>query len=183
MRSRRQRGTVLFVALIAIIMMTVAGIALMRSVDGGNQMAGNLGFRQSAVHSGDAGVERARRWLINNAGATLNADDTANGYYAQRADPADWETFFATLAPPTTFVDGVGNTVTYVVHRLCANAGDPNAPATGCVTNASFANAPGNSRATGRRSIAGDVQFYYRVTTQVVAPRRTVVYVQSVLGV
>jgi len=58
---RGQRGIVIFIALIALVVMMIAGLALMRSVDTGNLIAGNLAFRQRAVHSADGGVEVARQ--------------------------------------------------------------------------------------------------------------------------
>ena len=46
MRLRRtQSGVVLFIALIVLVAMTLAGIAIMRSVDTGNQIAGNVGVQ------------------------------------------------------------------------------------------------------------------------------------------
>ena len=179
-----ERGVVLYVALIALVVMTLTGLALVRTIDGGGKITGNLGIRQGAVNSGDAGVERARRWLLDNsAGAVLNANDSANGYYALRVDPTNWDAYFTATAVPTTFVDGVGNSITYVIHRLCTNAGDPSDLANGCVSNATYANPAGNSRAASRRSVRGGAQFYYRVTTRVVAPRRTVSFVQSIVAI
>jgi Tfp pilus assembly protein PilX len=56
----RQRGAILFIALIVLVAMTLAGIALMRSVDTNVLIAGNLAFRQGATAAGDYGVEDAR---------------------------------------------------------------------------------------------------------------------------
>ena len=57
MSMRREQGVVLFIALIVLVAMSLAGIALMRSVDTGILIAGNLGFRQNATHVGDLGIE------------------------------------------------------------------------------------------------------------------------------
>jgi type IV pilus assembly protein PilX len=181
---RRERGIIVFVALIALVVMMVAGIALMRSVDTGNLIAGNLAFRQRAVHSADAGVELARQWLVNNnTGTMLYADLAANGYYAEREDPTTWAAFFQGATPPTTFTDPAGNAVTYVIHRLCSIAGDPSNPANACATTVATGSfAAGNSKAAGRLSVNGTVQMFYRVTVQVVAPRKTVSYIQTVVA-
>lgn len=77
-----QRGVVLIVALIALVAMTMAGLALMRSVDTGLVIAGNLAFKQATTQGGDAGTETAIGWLQANAGAGLDADIAASGYYA-----------------------------------------------------------------------------------------------------
>jgi len=116
-------------------------------------------------------------------GTTLYADLPGNGYYAEREDPTSWSTFFQTAAPPTTYTDPAGNSVTYVVHRLCSIAGDPGNPANVCATTlASGSFAPGNSKSAGRVSVSGNVQMFYRVTVQVLAPRNTAAYIQAVIA-
>ena len=64
---RRQQGVVLLIALIVLVAMTLAGIGMMRSIDTGTMVAGNIGFRQSAVATGDGGIEQAITWLVANA--------------------------------------------------------------------------------------------------------------------
>ena len=62
-RPARQDGAVLVVAIIVMVVMMLASIALVRSVDTGNLIAGNLAFQRSATHSADAAVEAAIAWL------------------------------------------------------------------------------------------------------------------------
>src|SRR3979409_247376 len=85
---RRQQGVVLLIALIVLVAMTLAGIGMMRSIDTGTMVAGNIGFRQAAVATGDGGIETAITWLQVNAGS-LTADNTAMGYYSTRQDSLD----------------------------------------------------------------------------------------------
>ncbi|MDD2928599.1 MAG: hypothetical protein PHY50_02110 [Sideroxydans sp.] len=59
----RQRGVVLFFALVALVAMSLAAVALIRSVDTSTIIAGNLAFKQSATNSGDGGLEAAFTWL------------------------------------------------------------------------------------------------------------------------
>ena len=54
-----QAGITLIIALIALVALTMAGIALVRSVDTGNVIAGNFAFRQSSMQATDTGVEAA----------------------------------------------------------------------------------------------------------------------------
>ena len=63
----RQKGAVLFIALIVLVAMSLAGIALIRSVDTTNLIAGNLAFKQGATLGGDWGAEQARTWLQGQA--------------------------------------------------------------------------------------------------------------------
>jgi len=85
---RRQGGVVLLIALIVLVAMTLAGIGMMRSIDTGTIVAGNIGFRESAVASADGGVEAARTWLMANLNA-LDSDNPAMGYYSTRQDSLD----------------------------------------------------------------------------------------------
>jgi hypothetical protein len=53
---RSQRGVVLLIALIILVAMTMAGIGMMRSIDTGSVIAGNLAFKQATTNAGDAGT-------------------------------------------------------------------------------------------------------------------------------
>ena len=55
--SRLQQGVVSFIALVALVVMSLAAVALIRSVDTATLIAGNLAFKQAATASADAGVE------------------------------------------------------------------------------------------------------------------------------
>lgn len=82
--ARHQTGVVLLITLIVLVAMTLAAIALMRSVDTGIVVAGNMAFKQGATLAGDAGTEAAINWLstqiVNNEAALYDEDQTA-GYY------------------------------------------------------------------------------------------------------
>ena len=81
----RQRGAVLFIALIVLVAMSLTGIALMRSVDTNLLVAGNLAFRQGATAAGDWGVESARSYLKTTLIASqsaLDVDNPAAAYYS-----------------------------------------------------------------------------------------------------
>ena len=87
LKTNTQQGVVLFFALIALVVMSLAAVALIRSVDTNSLIAGNLSFKQSSMLSADTGVETAITWVTNNAGL-LEANSEANGYYATSDVPA-----------------------------------------------------------------------------------------------
>jgi type IV pilus assembly protein PilX len=58
-----ERGVVLLVALIILVALTLAGVALIRSVDTANIIAGNLSFRESAVHAGERSTQNRHHQL------------------------------------------------------------------------------------------------------------------------
>ena len=77
-RSRRQRGVVLFIALIVMVAMSLAAIALIRSVDTTNLVIGNLAFRQASILPANFAVEQAA--------AALFADVNPTGVPTIRSD-------------------------------------------------------------------------------------------------
>jgi len=199
---RRQRGVVLFISLIILVAMTLAGIALMRSVDTGTIIAGNLAFRQNTTYVGDIGVEAARAWLTLPAttAALLQNDATGNGYYAtwgvttdllgndtdSLTTPFDWTasgpSINVTAAP---FTPPAGYAVRYVIHRLCATVGDPSLGSATCVkaaaTAASGTSGTQGAATYGSYALGSPVAAVYRVTVQVTGPRNSRSYIQSVV--
>lgn len=178
-----QRGVVLLIALIVLVALTLAGVALIRSVDTTNLIAGNMSLHQSAIHSGERSTEQAIDWLQANNSATLYG--AAAGYRAARQDPAtgdSWDTFWnVTLQGQAVSVtkDDADNTVAYVIHRLCEKEGAP-----------STANCsqpppdPEKARYQGgeQNPLATSKQVYYRITTRVTGPRHTVAYLQTIVA-
>ena len=65
MSSRRahaaptQRGVVLFIALLVMVALSLAGIALIRSTDTATIVTGNLAFKQAAASAVDRSIEQA----------------------------------------------------------------------------------------------------------------------------
>lgn len=189
----RQQGIVLLVALVVLIGMTLAGLSLLRSVFTSNRVAGNLAFQQAATQSADVGIETAIAWLENNnTGTTLHQSrDAAGGelgYFARREDPGpgqSWEDFWQQVLAGSNRVnvlppDAAGNTVAFVIHRLCNSVGDPLAGAR-CETSPLTKN-EGNSQTALSPSFSAPQQQYYRITARVSGPRNTLSYVQVVVA-
>jgi len=192
--ARRERGTILFVALIVLVAMSLAGIALMRSVDTNVLIAGNLAFRQGATAAGDWGVESARSWLAANT-AKLNIDQPGATFYWANwqqnldliaNDPAKPDYDWTSNASPANDLgfDSAGNRVQYVIHRLCDVAGAPNVVQ--CVKSSISVSTAGTGGSNQVQPVGGGnvniaTVVLYRVTVRVTGPRNTVSYVQAVL--
>lgn len=195
---RRQQGVVLMIALIVLVAMTLAALGIIRATDTGSMVAGNIGFRQATLASGDSGIEAARTWLIANR-LTLESDQPTRGYYATRqdnldltgnqtatgADGVDWagsDPSRPAKAISVGNVDSSGNDVLYIIHRLCSIVGSPNAPSQSCAT-ASQSGIGSSQDAPDYSTYALKVknQIYYRVTSRVNGPKNTVSYVQAVI--
>lgn len=199
MNQEKQNGVALFVAMIVLVVMSIAGLALIRSVDTGVLIAGNLAFRQSATHGGDAGIEAARTWLLANT-TSLASDSAANGYYANSqvsldltgnktptttSDNVAWEGTGAS-SPRCLTANSVGNKVCYIIHRMCDASGTALDAAT-CTTKTGTKG--GSSLGAARQMLTYQqgaweemTMFgYYRVTVRIAGPRNNVAFVQSFL--
>lgn len=179
-RPNRHRGVVLFIALIALVALSLAGIALLRSVNTSNVIAGNFAFKQTTVNAADVGIQSAYSALPNIIATSLDTD-ISNQYFAtmQPVDASGIPTTINWSAVPGNAVAG-GNTVKYVIERLCRpNAAAPLLPVanveTNCVVNInrSQSNDPSDPVFTTVTAV------YYRVTVQVTGPRGTVSVSQS----
>jgi Tfp pilus assembly protein PilX len=190
----RARGAVLFIALIVLVAMTLAGIAIMRSVDTATLIAGNLAFKQGTVASSDNGIEQAYQWLIANR-AALSLDNLPQGYNSGYATPV-WTTAGAWADSVTVGTDAAGNTISYVIHRMC-NCADTlyNGTSATCpqgnqcaLDNPTGTGTPpppaqGESFSVGSPGYLQDPRVYYRITVRSQGPRNTVSYIQSMVAV
>ncbi|HOY70459.1 MAG TPA: hypothetical protein PL131_07420 [Methylotenera sp.] len=176
MIKNRQKGVVLFFSLIALVAMSLAAVALIRSVDTNSMISGNLGFKQSTMYSSDAGINTAMTWL--NANPTLlNNNSAANGYFASSAIPSTAQAFVDANGVGDT-TDSQGNTIRYVVNRMCNAAGAPNPPVVTCLRGPVSTMQNDNGLAT---QTLGSPQptIIYRITARVTGPKNTVSYVQT----
>lgn len=194
-----QQGVVMMVALVVLVVMTLAGIALMRSMDTTNLIAGNMAFKQSATLSGDSGVEAAIAWLeANNAGNFLDNNNPIVGYSASSPNNAGLnlgEAFWTGLAAsgvcnlpmvggacsPAPVANESGNQISFMIQRLCANAGNRNSAS--CATVAGSVVSTGNNEGAGEEQLTGTgTAVFYRITVRVVGPRNAISYVQAIIS-
>jgi len=88
-RQASQRGVSLLFALLALAAMLLAAVALVRSVDSGALVLGNLGFKQDATSAADSAAELARTALPGLPSGDRNIDQPSIGYYATSQDNLD----------------------------------------------------------------------------------------------
>lgn len=181
---RRQQGVVLFIALIVLVAMALAGIAMRRSVDTTLGIAGNLAFKQATIQASDQGVSTAYAWIsANAAGAGIQSDNIANSYFASLAADPDWfnmANWGSSVVLNAGTPDAAGNVVRYMMHRMCASTGPYNAPGQQCAlyTPTSTA-ASGSTMTVGSYQFQGNPQVFIRITTRVDGPRNTVSITQT----
>jgi type IV pilus assembly protein PilX len=152
--SLAQRGVSLIFALLALAAISLAAVALVRSVDGGLLVIGNLGFKQETTRAADRAAETARAWIAANT-AELEKDAKAMGYYAtasanldptgkltsaaRKMDVIDWgdadsclctaasSCNACTITPRKVALANSTVTASYVITRLCPAIGTPSA--------------------------------------------------------
>lgn len=207
-RRVKQRGVVLFLTLIALLAMSLAAVALVRSVDTSTLIAGNMAFKQSATTSADAGIESSIAWITSTQSAnasksvfsdithTFNVTDATRGYYSNADSNLDlfsnatWNAI--TNVPEVT--DSSGNKVRYIIQRMCRSANAvpsslelPSAtpPKTTCLFSSAVADNNGNNVplpseiCDGPGCPSGGQSSQYRITARATGPRSAVSYVQA----
>ena len=195
---KKQRGVVLFLALLAIVIMSLAAVALIRSVDTSTIIAGNLAFKRAATSSGDAGGEVAITWLtakqvantaknvLTDTTHSFNVTDAVNGYYSN-VDPAldlyaDATWAVATGLPSVTDVSG--NTVRYIIQRMCRNANvavqNADCLFSGAIVDTNGQNIPlPQDICDGPGCPAAGQTPQIRITTRTIGPKNTISYLQA----
>lgn len=186
-QKQDQKGIVLVIALVVLVAMTLAAIALSRSVDIATQIAGNLAYRQSGVQASDGAVEIARDWLRGRDLTSLNSDmapsyySSANGGVTSTPAVFDPLTFDWSGKSPVP-MDAAGNTAVYVIHRMCDVAGgDPSVVSTNCFTVPLTTCTSGGAIGPVPKPCSPSVNPYYRITVRISGPKNTVTYTQAVI--
>jgi type IV pilus assembly protein PilX len=186
----RERGVVLFVALIVLVAMSLAGIAIFRSVDLANVISGNLAFKTSLTSAADLGIERARTWLVTAPG-NLQTDNPGGGYFANWGsatgdfDPTGVTntTAFDWNNNAVSSTDSAGNTIRYVIHRMCSVSNIPPNSSQCVMTTGggSTVSSTFGSIDYSRTKFGEGTTVYYRITARVEGPRKTYSYVQALV--
>ncbi len=204
---KKQRGVVLFVALIVMVAMAMAAIALVRSVGTANLVAGNQAFKQSALNATDLGIAAAMaRFDTSVVGAALNtesathSDSAASCYLSSTFRPNQLDTrgIPKLLLAPTTvqtpftaafdttytianncqFTNANGEIVRYIIDRQCDATTAGSAP-TNATCNVVSTSTP--ARTDDDLHTGSETVPLYRVTVRVDGPRNTISYAQVVL--
>lgn len=182
----RQRGAVLFIALIVLVAMSLAGIAMMRSVGTGALIADNLAFEESSTAAADLGIQAAESVLPAIVSTSRDADMTSPYYYYATLTPQDggvaWNANGLPEVDWTSVPDvanSLGYTIKYVIERLCTGALPVTDVQGSCVAGTA---AGSGSMKAGSIKFTGAAQVYYRVTVYVLGPRDTTSYVQAIIA-
>lgn len=189
-----QQGVVLFVALIVLVVMALAGVAMMRQSGAGLSIAGNVGMKQNATSAGDFGTEAAIAWwlpLKRLGSPVLNNDVPAEGYFSNwgvagdsrlLGDPTRYPWDTGTFKTATTN-DGTNNEVRYIVERMCLVANQTGEAAGQMCVNSKLTE--GTDHGGGCGNYPQDtlcqgtaVAIHYRISSRIQGPKNTFSYIQ-----
>lgn len=185
--SKRQQGMIaMIVAVIVLVATLLASMALMRSVDTANLVAGAMTFRQGLVQEAERAYEDAKLNMPFD-GLSSQADNAASGYYAE-IQTSNIQGIPNQLAsnPVSTNVATVAslastkNTIHYVVERLCPAAG-PADPKTCINPGASVLGGTTANQASDTAIGLTGGNAAFRLTVRVDGPKNTASFVQTIL--
>lgn len=190
-RRPAERGVVLLLCLIVLVVLLAGGVAVMRSMNTSLSSAGNLAFKRDLVNQGEQAADTALKLFgtgaLSAAGADI-ASAKAQNYSAEKLPSNDRgiplallsDTAFDAVATATNDIKDASRKdqvkVRYIIDRLC------NAPGAPSKNNCVYA--PGSTDVRG-----GSVQesqrppppkaLVYRLSIRVDGPRDTQVFLQS----
>jgi len=180
----QQRGVVsTLIAVVVLLVTLLAAVALLRSVDTSNTLAGNIAFKQAATQE----AELAYKDMLNNqasfSGSTGVGQADSGGWYYASLQPVD------SRGVPTVLANGSagkkvtvpsGDVVSYVVERLCPIAGPPLTVAPNqCLVPG--ATVTGGSTTGNQGGFAAGALAGYRMTIRIVGPKGATTFVQTML--
>ncbi|MBA4108306.1 MAG: pilus assembly protein PilX [Leptothrix sp. (in: Bacteria)] len=209
--SFKNRGVSLLFALLSLAALSLATVALVRSVDTTSVVMGNLSFKQDATAVADRAAKVAITVLNGAPAGSLNAHGIGNGYYATAYENLDvtgqqmtgarklidWDGDGCQYAPGTAEADCTvmpatadpinQNKVRYVIFRLCDAVGDPNAATTSCARPLTSSSSQAAKR--GKLDYSDYERFtnvsgvYYRIVVRVIGPRNTTSFVETIVHI
>ncbi len=208
-KSFSSRGVSLIFALLTLMALSLAALALVRSVDTGALVLGNLGFKQETTANGDLATRQAITYLNSLGDLTNNIGN--KGYFASSNDAVDvtgqqqpknltralinWDQDGCAYAPAGSFgtcdlvpSDEIqindATKARYVIFRLCPLAG-PSGAGNVCVTpptRNSGMSGGFDSQNYGRLQLPGlGAGAYFRIVVRVVGARNTTSFVETVV--
>jgi type IV pilus assembly protein PilX len=187
----------LFLTLLALLAMSLAAVALIRSVDTSAMIAGNLAFKQLATNAASNEIETAINWLattqITNNGKQVGKDpshtfNTDVAGYLSFIDTRDLtiQSVWTPIASPE-IPDAGGNRSSYVIQRMCRDDATPiEYQSTKCLYGADAQEGGKSQGITGSEDscdpgTCGDPTSFplYRITVRTIGLKNSISYVQA----
>ena len=182
---QRERGVALILTLIILLIMTIGAVALVRSMNSSQVIAGNLAFRHDLVNQGEQGISSVLK-TFQTGGLLVSATtaDNAAANYSSTALPTNAQGVPTILLDDTNFPtswtapDLTGATgdvqIRYIIDRLCNVTGT--ASSTNCVQTVAV---PNSGTALPTPAVPPPTATVYRLSVRVTGPRKTQIFLQT----
>ncbi len=210
MALSKQRGVSLLYAMLALVALSFAAAGLIRSASSGALVIGNLGFKTDTAAVTTIATEQAIAWLAARDDGLLRNDEPGSGYYAARRasldatsqnvavanrQVIDWNAddctnvggTFTDCAKTSVSTAAANNTkFSYVIMRLCANAGSSDV-GNSCVTGLESFNLGDKSRDgldyqnSKKPPVAPNTQPSYMILVRAVGGRNAVTFTETIV--
>ena len=184
--SLRQQGMIsTLMAVIVLVVSLLAAMALMRSVDTSTTIATTLTFRQSALQEAERAYVDAQQHITFTP-PDSDIDHDKLGYYAApqpataRTDGDIPDMLLSKSAGYATVASDNGNTISYVVERLCPSPGAATA-AICIVPGATTRGGNVSNQSSDNNVFNTSPNVAFRLTVRVDGPKGTTAYVQTIL--
>ena len=187
---RAQRGVIMIITLIALVILMIGGVTLVRSFDTSMVMSGNLAFKRDLVNQGERGIAQAIALLKTGALSTeaTRQNNLGSSNYSATALNSDAhgvplalfnsDSTFASTYTAADTVDATANvTIRYIIDRQCSAAGAVSTD--NCMTIATDADASGSNFL---KKAGGGVRPVYRISVRVTGPRNAQAFLQSTVA-
>jgi Tfp pilus assembly protein PilX len=199
----KEAGLSLIIVMMALIVMAIGAIGLIRMVDTGSLIAGNLAFKQSTTSAADGSVERAIQWL--QGASDLTIDNTTQGYYATSLPTLDvtgkstvatrviidWNgdgcayaasgSYSTCKVPFSDVVNGDYKT-SYLITRMCKITGSISATGNSCAKPVAMSQGTTSKGSVDYNNSGESPQSslpYYRIVVRSVGPRNTTSFTET----
>lgn len=198
----RQRGVVLLLSLIILVVLLGASAALVRSFDTSLFVAGNLAFKRDLVNQGERavpGIMTALNTGVLSTPVSRGANNVVGVNYSATVLPTNVQGIPLALLQTTPVFDGLGYansandipvpaqgvTVRYVMDRMCTAPGEESTILDSCVTSTPEPPQAGDNADRQRAEEGGGgsspvtQQVVYRLSLRVDGPRDTQAFLQT----
>ncbi|MGB7195060.1 MAG: hypothetical protein WBD81_16525 [Collimonas pratensis] len=179
-RSAGQRGSVLIMALISLLILMLASVALISSSDTSLLTAGNLAFKRDLANQSERAVAQVRTQFVSGALVSetlLYSDQTAQNYWAHVLPSKKLPGIPDELIAPAKKDDitdaATGIRLRYVIDRMCISGTVPDKST--CTMGSFVDDKKGTAGITRVSAGLGPV---YRLTVMALGPRNTQTFTQ-----
>lgn len=182
---RRNSGAIMLITLIAMVLIMLSAMALIRSFETSQSMAGNLAFKRDLLNRAEQGMTQAIA-MFDGGGALFDPDARLNNspdhnYYAAmlatngRGIPSILLSGAGTRGTEDINDDDAGISIRYVIDRLCSASGE----ATSSQCTRSVDVGAGSANESGKRTAV--YRPVYRISVRASGPRNTQIFLQTTI--